>query len=36
MCIRDRKYPEIKTKLIAFRKKLADDAAQQGGNGVSL
>ena len=30
------KYPEIKTKLIEFRKKLADDAAQQGGNGVSL
>jgi len=30
------KYPEIKTKLMEFRKKLAEEAALQGGNGVSL
>ena len=30
------KYPEIKEKLLAFRKKLADDAATNGGMGVDL
>ncbi len=30
------KYPEIKEKLLAFRKKLADDAAANGGMGVEL
>ncbi len=30
------KYPEIKEKLLAFRKKLADDAAANGGMGVDL
>lgn len=30
------KYPEIKEKLLSFRKKLADDAAANGGMGVEL
>ncbi|MBP3772242.1 MAG: AIR carboxylase family protein [Treponema sp.] len=30
------KYPEIKEKLIAFRKKLSDDTASNGGMGVEL
>lgn len=30
------KYPDIRQKLVAFRKKLADDAEQNGGRGVDL
>lgn len=30
------KYPELKTKLIAFRAKLKDDIAAEGGKGISL
>ncbi len=30
------KYPELKEKLLAFRKKLSDDAASNGGMGVEL
>lgn len=30
------KYPEIKTKLIEFRKKLASDAVANGGSGIDL
>ena len=30
------KYPELKEKLLAFRKKLAEDAAANGGMGVEL
>ena len=30
------KYPELKTKLVDFRKKLADDAVSNGGSGIDL
>jgi len=30
------KYPELKTKLIAFRAKLKEDIAAEGGKGISL
>ena len=30
------KYPELKTKLVEFRKKLADDAVSNGGSGIDL
>jgi 5-(carboxyamino)imidazole ribonucleotide mutase len=30
------KYPELKTKLIAFRAKLKEDIASEGGRGISL
>ena len=30
------KYPELKAKLVEFRKKLADDAVSNGGSGIDL
>jgi 5-(carboxyamino)imidazole ribonucleotide mutase len=30
------KYPELRTKLLEFRKKLMDEAAENGGSGIEL
>ena len=30
------KYPELKSKLLEFRKKLAEDSAKNGGTGIEL